>query len=384
MGALSVRTKGYLWGLLGILILTPDTLLLRAMDVVPVNEVMFWRYMNSTLMLIIFVFIQTWYSRAYPDRARAVPQEDAAAASEEADTMASPNKQRRGLAHLVLDKFTSMSRYGWLAGVMYGLSNIGFLWAVKSTYAANVLVIISTSCFFSAILSYFLLGERLKLHTLLACLLCAGGVLFIFADVLFLRKQDTSVFSSNSQTFGNIMALWTAFSSGAYFTLLRCVVVKEGAHVDLIPVNIITCAFVLVFSLFQDDNGVTRAGANGSFLPTGRVEILWLFLQGAFVIPVSYSLLTHASSMICSAEVGMIMTLETVLGPLWVKLAGFDNPPRFTVYGGSIILLALLLHEYINLQEDRALQAGGLIELKPLASLQAVVDPPLTSAALDL
>jgi len=405
MLALSNRFKGYLTGVLGILILSPDTVLLRGMNKVPENEVMFWRYLNATLMLAVFVFVQTWQSRR-PTVSKVVQQdEDAAASLEEADIAAadsvtgpSPSAEllARSLVSHVGHKFTSLSRYGVLAGLIYGMANVAFLWAIKSTYAANVLVVMSTSSFFSSVFSYFLLGERLRLHTGVACIMCFGGILFIFAETLFLEGNDTSVFSAKSQTFGNLMALWVAVSSGCYFTLLRYTVKEKGADgASHIPINVITCSFVLFFSLFQKDNGCTRMGENGSFLKTGDLQILWLMLQGLIVIPVSFSLLSHASTMIRSAEVSMIMTLETVLGPLFVWLAGFDNPPRFTVYGGIIIIVALLGHEYINLKEDGVARAvalkqeqeqerlkGGFVELTALKAPEVDKDLAVAINAL--
>jgi hypothetical protein len=34
------------------------------------------------------------------------------------------------------------------------------------------------------------------------------------------------------------------------------------------------------------------------------------------------------------------------LGPLWVWLAGFEKPPIETLYGGSVLIAALLTHRY--------------------------------------
>jgi hypothetical protein len=42
----------------------------------------------------------------------------------------------------------------------------------------------------------------------------------------------------------------------------------------------------------------------------------------------------------------MMYTAETVLGLLWVWLAGFEKPPIETLYGGSVLIAALLTHRY--------------------------------------
>jgi drug/metabolite transporter (DMT)-like permease len=329
MCSLSQHSKGALYAFAGILLLSPDTVLLRATDEVPPNEVLLWRNFLATITLIIFTFFDSWNGKA---------------------------SDSQSIIRLVLYKFSSMRKMGYLAATIYAGCNICFLFAVKITYAANVLVIISTSSIFAAIASYFLLGERLRPHTICACLVCFGAILYIFSDQVFQSNSDGQSrddgFSRKDQVIGNVLAVLVAIGSGCYFTLLRHIIKNEG-NIDLTPVNILSCGIVTVVSMCFANNGCTRMGPGEmSVMASGRREIVYLLLQGVVSIPVSYSLLTHASTLINSAEVGIIMTLETVLGPLWVWMGGFERPPTSTLYGGFIIIISLSLHEWYNLRTE--------------------------------
>ena len=395
MFGLSKHTKGVLFGVAGIMFLTPDTLLLRATDELPMNEVMFWRYLLTTLTLICFTFVDSWYHQNVEGNGNRLKDLKAEGAEtnqkgEKATVdVKYKEKDKESIFSHVLQKFSAMGRYGYLAAIFYATCNICFLLAVRQTYAANVLVIISTSSIFAAIISYFLLDEKLKIHTLCTCLICFGSILFIFSDEIFTSKDEEAhrseeLFSSEDQIIGNLLALVVAVGSGAYFTLLRFVIKREG-NVDLIPVNITACGIVLFASLCFPNNGSTRIGEGvSSVMSTTKIEILYLLLQGLISIPVSFSLLTHASTLINSAEVAMIMTIETVLGPLWVWLGGWEAPPANTVYGGVFIVISLCVHEWINLRNEREhdLQTNVTAEFEVIQTSEA--EPTITASSTNV
>jgi len=50
--------------------------------------------------------------------------------------------------------------------------------------------------------------------------------------------------------------------------------------------------------------------------------------------------------MISAPEVSLMTLMETVLGPIWVWLGGFEAPTEFAIYGGIALALALVTHRY--------------------------------------
>ena len=57
-----------------------------------------------------------------------------------------------------------------------------------------------------------------------------------------------------------------------------------------------------------------------------------------------FCLLTIGPAYISAPEVSLYTLIETVLGPVFVYVGGFEAPPVLTVYGGTLLLLALLGH----------------------------------------
>ena len=70
------------------------------------------------------------------------------------------------------------------------------------------------------------------------------------------------------------------------------------------------------------------------------VDMLILVGQGVCVF-LGFLGLSLGTRHIAAAEVALFLLLETLLGPVWVFLGGFESPPPFTVYGGIIIVLAM-------------------------------------------
>jgi len=63
--------------------------------------------------------------------------------------------------------------------------------------------------------------------------------------------------------------------------------------------------------------------------------------------------LAIAPRYISGAEIGLIMLLETFLGPLWVFAAFRQVPHYFTLLGGAVLLCVLVFHELLGIREMR-------------------------------
>ena len=62
-------------------------------------------------------------------------------------------------------------------------------------------------------------------------------------------------------------------------------------------------------------------------------------------------MLTVGPSLITAPEVSLFTEIETILGPVWVALAGYEKPPPLTLVGGIILLVALTVHSILTLRE---------------------------------
>ena len=137
---MSDLAKGLLITIGGVLVLTPDSLLIRLSATDPWNLI-FWRgllYSGAiTAGYLLIARGRAW--RAY----------------------------------------LGIGRAGLAAAFFFSLNAFTFALAMDNTSVANVLVLIATSPLFSGIFSYVFLKERLPLRTWAAIFACLGGVAVI-------------------------------------------------------------------------------------------------------------------------------------------------------------------------------------------------------------
>jgi len=81
-----------------------------------------------------------------------------------------------------------------------------------------------------------------------------------------------------------------------------------------------------------------------------KADLVLLAVLGLAVIPVSHALITEGPRYLPAAEVGLILLLETVLGPVWVWLVIGEVPVAVTFGGGAIILATLVAHSIAGLR----------------------------------
>jgi drug/metabolite transporter (DMT)-like permease len=85
---------------------------------------------------------------------------------------------------------------------------------------------------------------------------------------------------------------------------------------------------------------------------TSNLDLFYLFIMGAVMLPVASSLMFLGPRYIPAPEVSLMMLLETILGPLWVWLVIRENPGIYSIVGGTIVLLTLAVNTWLGLRED--------------------------------
>lgn len=228
----------------------------------------------------------------------------------------------------------ALRRCGWTGAgcaLCYSLSTLGFVQAIDLTGAANTLLILSVAPLIAAALGRLFLGERLAPRTLLAILVCVGGVALIVAD----RAPGTSLQ-------GNAWALAAAGFLAANFTLAR-----SRPAVDMSPALIPGALWVSLL-------GFGFAGAP-AFDPA---QWAVLTLMAAVLLPLAFMLIQLGPRWISATEVGLLMLLEVVLGPLWVWWLLGEAPSAQVLLGGAVILLTLLVHSLPSWRRAAARRGG--------------------------
>lgn len=279
------RPVGILLALLGVLVLTPDTLLMRWVALDPWSLAAYRGWMMGTGMLLIYLFLN------------------------------------RGIRRKDLNAMGSW--LGLSVILVFGSNSLTFTLAVHETSVTLVLTAIATGPLMAAILSRLILKERLTRATLLAILFSFIGVVLVVSGTHQSRGAPTG-----NPLLGAFFASLTALAWA--YTL---VIARLKSNLNLIPVAAVGGLISgSLCSLFSHDLGVA---------PENR---LWLLLMGFFVLPVSFSLLTLAPRYAPATAVGLILLLEAVLGPFWVWLGTGEKPGLQMIVGTFIVLLTLTFY----------------------------------------
>ncbi len=75
--------------------------------------------------------------------------------------------------------------------------------------------------------------------------------------------------------------------------------------------------------------------------------------MGAVVVPLAFALIATGPRYLPAADVGLLMLLEAIFGPLLVWWASGEQPSDATFVGGAIIIGALAANNAVALRGGR-------------------------------
>ncbi len=263
---------------LGVLLISPDSAVIRLIDLDPWS-VIFWRSLGSAISLGVFALLRH-------------------------------RRDLRGYAQGL-----------WPMGLalipLFALGQIGFVGGVSLTAPAIALVLVGATPFFTALVAWFLIGERTSPVTQIAI-----GVGFVGVAITILGGTGGEV-----TWLGNLFALSVPIALAFAFTLVRRV---ESPDVWAL------------FSLAHASAAILVGLVMPIAYPANLTDALLLALNGMIVSAGAMALITLGLRYLPAAEVSLLMTGETVLGPLlvwwWVGIA-----PEWNAWvGGALVIAALI------------------------------------------
>lgn len=217
-------------------------------------------------------------------------------------------------------------RVGLIYVVLIGSTTPGFVLAVENTSVANVVFIFATTPIFAAIFSRVFLGEPISRRMVATMLVVIAGLGIIAAG-----SAETDIASWK----GDLIALYVAMAFAAALTAVRKV--KEVSMIPAIPFAYMGAA--LIIALFVN--------------PLPAFETQWpLFTgHGAFIAGAT-CLLTLGPRLISSAEVSLLILLESVLAPILVWAVIGENPGPWALVGGAVVIGALVISNLIAMRAN--------------------------------
>lgn len=204
-----------------------------------------------------------------------------------------------------------------ICGALFGISNIFFINAIKTTTVANTVMILSSGSLFSALFAYLIYKQRSSKNIFVSSFFIFIGLFIIFSSQL-----------GAGDFMGNIYAL--------------------------ICVNLFALSFVIL-TQYKNTNrfaitafaGLTTAVLSFIFAKSFVIDnqtLMILLLAGVLVSPFSRVLMGIGTKNLPASEVSLLMIIETVMAPIWVWMILKEVPSNSTFIGGSIILLTLFLN----------------------------------------
>ena len=212
----------------------------------------------------------------------------------------------------------------WIYAALIGSTTPGFVLAISQTSVANAVFIFAATPVFAAIYSRVFLGEAISTRMMVTTAVVIAGL-----GVIAAGSPGDGVASWKGD-------LWALYVSAAYAAALTAVRrVRDVPMIPMIPVayigaSVVIGLFVAPWPVFADQ---------------------WvLFLGHGAFIGVASCLLTLGPKYLSSAEVALLILLESVLAPILVWAVVGEDPGRWAIVGGVIVIGALVVSNWIALR----------------------------------
>lgn len=205
-------------------------------------------------------------------------------------------------------------------GAAYAVTVVTYVVASKLTTAANAILLQYTCPVFVAVLGVVFLKESPKFADWLTIIITSSGMLLFFQD-----KMSEGAF------WGNLLAIASGVAMAVMIVCMRRQ--KDGSPFGAVLLgNILT--FVVGLPFMFDSS----PGADGWVL---------IIAMGCIQLGLAYALYSIAIKKVSALEASIITMIEPILNPLWVFLLVGEKMGLYSMLGGGVILIAIVLRYVI-------------------------------------
>ncbi|MBE69187.1 MAG: hypothetical protein CMO07_00185 [Thalassospira sp.] len=281
--------------LLGVVILSPDALLLRLIAADDFTTA-FWRLGFLTVALLL---VALWNGA----------------------------KRGEGIVQSIRPNGFEM-----LTGLFYGGTCTLFMFSVRNTDAANTLIIIAATPLLAGLIGVFIFKRSQPIRTWVASVVVFVALLGMF-----------SAGFGGKNALGDMLALGAAICMAGYFNVLGA-----KPEVDALK-GMLFGAFLVTLILLPGAEPLSPIG----------LDWVWLLMLGFWVLPVSFLLIAYASRKIPAAEVSLIMLNEAILGSFLVWVFVNEVPDEMTLISGTVVITTLVIHSLLGLRASKRARAAA-------------------------
>lgn len=221
--------------------------------------------------------------------------------------------------------------FGAITTIIYSTLLFLFVWATKHTTAANAIFLQYTAPIYILIFAPFIIGEKFHWRDLVTIIFCIAGMSLFFVGKLELNDY-----------WGNFAALGSGIFLGLYIMLLR--------HPRAAGSNSVIAVIYGNFLL-----ALLNLPAGIAALPTLTLhDALCVSALGIFQIGLSYILfIKGVTSGTRPLDASIIGFFEPILNPVWVFLFYGEQPSKWAIVGGLVIVATVAGHTFVQYRSKR-------------------------------
>lgn len=230
-----------------------------------------------------------------------------------------------GLVLLIRDRNFSafrashLGKLGALAGLLFAGASLAIIYALLNTSVANAVFIISLAPFFAAIAAWLVLREKVPMATWIALAIAIAGVLVMVGGGL----------SGNG-----VLGIGYAFLMALCYGLFS-VCIRAGRGQDMLPAIFYSGVLLVAF-----------AGLSAGSLNIPGRDMLICLTMGVVQLGLASVCLTLGARAVPAAQITLLAMLEVVLNPFWVWLGVGEQPGKYTLAGGALIIGAIAFQAF--------------------------------------
>ncbi len=202
--------------------------------------------------------------------------------------------------------------FGSLASAVTVLS---FIIANRLTTSANVILLQYTSPIFVAILSVWVLKEKIRWYDSLAI-----ASVFLGMGLFFVNDLSTG------NIIGNLLAILCGFTLSV--TTIALKMEQDGSPFEITIFGNLLAFLISIPLIFSD-------------LPSIK-SLVTVIVMGIFQLGIPFIFYINSLKYITALEAILVTVVEPLLNPLWVFIFTGEKPGIFAILGGIIVISSVL------------------------------------------
>ena len=222
------------------------------------------------------------------------------------------------------EKLLTFSKAQWAGAIAYFLMAYFYIAATQLTTAANAILLQYTAPVYVALLSIWLLKEKVKKKDWFVIAAVFLGMVLFFVDKAGIGNM-----------LGNVLGVLSGIS---FATFIVCTRMQKNAH----PAGSIFLGNVIALVVCLPSMIVT---------PLTEDAIFGGMYLGLIYGGLSYIIYSACIRYVSALSAILIATIEPVLNPIWVFFLVGETPSSYAILGGGIVVVSILIGNLTGLCE---------------------------------